>query len=148
MKEMGVLICLCACLAPAFAQDKKADAEKTVEAIKQLERDWTDAEKAADLDKLGQIVADDWRGLQPDGTIINKRQLVADIKSGASKIESEEIGPMEVKLMGRVAVVMGSDTEKSSLKGKDTSGKWIWMDVFVNRNDKWVAVRSQAAMVK
>ena len=33
-------------------------------------------------------------------------------------------------------------------KGKDTSGKWVWMDVFAKRDGKWVAVRSQAAMVK
>ena len=45
-------------------------------------------------------------------------------------------------------MVQGSDTEKSSYKGKDTSGKWIWMDVFVKRDGKWVAVRSQDGMVK
>jgi hypothetical protein len=55
---------------------------------------------------------------------------------------------MDVKVMGSVAVVQGSDTEKSTTKGKDTSGKWIWMDVFVKRDSKWVAVRSQSAKVK
>jgi hypothetical protein len=45
-------------------------------------------------------------------------------------------------------VVQGSDTEKSMTKGKDSSGKYAWMDVFVNRDDKWVAVRSQSALVK
>jgi hypothetical protein len=63
-------------------------------------------------------------------------------------MESFEIGPMDVKVLGNVAVVQGSDTEKSSYKGKDTSGKWIWMDVFVKRDGKWVAVRSQDGMVK
>ena len=55
---------------------------------------------------------------------------------------------MDVKVIGSIAVVQGSDTEKSSNKGKDTSGKWVWMDVFVNRDGKWMAVRSQSAMVK
>ena len=55
---------------------------------------------------------------------------------------------MDVKVLGNVAVVQGSDTEKSSAGGKDTSGKWVWMDVFVKREGKWVAVRSQSAMVK
>jgi hypothetical protein len=55
---------------------------------------------------------------------------------------------MDVKVIGTVAIVQGSDTEKSSSKGKDTSGKWVWMDVFVKRDGKWQAMRSQSAMVK
>ena len=51
-------------------------------------------------------------------------------------------------VIGTTAIVQGSDTEKSSFKGKDTSGKWVWMDVFVMRDGKWQAVRSQSAMVK
>jgi hypothetical protein len=31
---------------------------------------------------------------------------------------------------------------------KDTSGKWVWTDVFVKRDRKSVVVRSQSAMVK
>jgi len=43
---------------------------------------------------------------------------------------------MEVKVLGNIAVVQGSDTEKSSMSGKDTSGKYAWMDVFVKRGGK------------
>jgi len=45
-------------------------------------------------------------------------------------------------------VVQGSDTEKSSMNGKDTSGKWVWMDVFAKRDGKWVAVRSESTKLK
>ena len=45
------------------------------------------------------------------------------------------------------AVVTGSDTEKSMDKGKDTSGKYIWTDVFVKQNGKWRAVSSQNTKV-
>ena len=55
---------------------------------------------------------------------------------------------MEVKVLGNIAVVQGSDTEKSSMSGKDTSGKYAWMDVFVKREGKQAAVRSQVARVK
>jgi hypothetical protein len=55
---------------------------------------------------------------------------------------------MDVKVIGNVAVVQGSDTEKGTSSGKDSSGKYVWMDVFANRNGKWVVVRSQEAMVK
>jgi uncharacterized protein (TIGR02246 family) len=118
------------------------------QAVKQLEHDWLDAEKAGDADKLGQILADDWASIGPDGIKGTKQSFLADVKSGATKVDSFEIGPMDVKVFGSVAVVQGSDTEKSTTKGKDSSGKYVWMDVFVKRDGKWQAVRSQTAMVK
>ncbi len=42
-------------------------------------------------------------------------------RSGADS-ESVDLGPMDVKVIGSVAIVQGSDTEKSSTKGKDISG--------------------------
>jgi len=55
---------------------------------------------------------------------------------------------MQVKMVGGAAVVQGSDREKSTSNGKDSSGKYVWMDVFAKRDGKWMAVRSQTALVK
>jgi hypothetical protein len=131
---------------PAPAADAKGPSVS--QSLKQLEQDWSDATKVGDTDKLGTIVADDWMGISYDGNITTKKKIMADVKSGKEKTDSIEMGPMDVKVIGNVAVVQGSDTEKSSMNGKDTSGKWVWMDVFVKRDGKWVAVRSQSAMVK
>jgi ketosteroid isomerase-like protein len=144
---MGVILLVAACLSPLYGQ-AKSPAPGTADAIKQLERDWVNAQKAGDVAKLGQILADDWMGLGFDGTKTTKKQTLDNIKSGANKLDSFEIGPMDVQVIGNVAIVQGSDTEKSSFKGKDTSGKWVWMDVFAMRDGKWQAVRSQSAMVK
>ena len=54
---------------------------------------------------------------------------------------------MKVRVFGNTAICAGSDTEKSTYKGKDSSGKYVWTDVFVNRNGKWRAVASQSAKV-
>jgi Rieske Fe-S protein len=149
MKKLSVVLLMCACFGSAYAQANKSAASPDVEALKQLEHEWVDAQKAADIEKLGQIIADDWAGLGADGAKSTKKQFLENVKSGASKVESIELGPMDVKMIGTtVAVVQGTDTEKSSMKGKDTSGKWAWSDVFVKRNGKWQAVRSQAAMIK
>ena len=142
-----VILLVAACLSPAYGQ-AKSQASGTADAIKQLERDWVNAQKAGDVAKLGQILADDWIGLGFDGAKSTKKQSLDNIKSGANKLDSFEIGPMDVQVIGNVAIVQGSDTEKSSFKGKDTSGKWVWMDVFAMREGKWQAVRSQSAMVK
>ena len=143
---VGVMLLGAVCCALAYGQAQKAT--DPAAAVKQLEHDWADAMKTGDADKLSHILADDWTGVGADGKAAMKKDSMADLKGGALKVTSFEFGNMEVKVLGNVAIVQGSDTEKSSYKGKDTSGKWIWMDVFVNRDGKWMAVRSQNAMVK
>lgn len=149
-KLVGAVLLVSACVGLAFAQAQTPPAKgpSVAEAVKQLEHDWVDATKAGDTDKLGQILADDWAAIGYDGSKQTKQSYMADWKSGKSKLESFEFGPMDVKVMGNIAVVQGSDTEKSTTNGKDSSGKFAWMDVFVKRDGKWVAVRSQTAMVK
>jgi ketosteroid isomerase-like protein len=150
MKKLaGALLLVAACVGLAFAQAEKTPAKGTsaAEEVEQVERGWTDAMKAPDADKLNQIIADDWVALGPDGKTETKQAFIAGYKSGKSKTESYEFGPMNVKVLGNVAVVQGSDTEKSMSNGQDSSGKYVWMDVFVKRDGKWVAIRSQLAKV-
>ena len=148
IKSVGAFLLVTLCFGPAFGQATKSAASADAEALKQLEVDWSNAQKAGDVDKLSQIVADDWAGIGADGSKSTKKSFLADVKSGSNKLESFEMGPMDVKMLGNIAVVQGTDTEKSANKGKDTSGKWAWMDVFVKRNGQWVAVRSQSAKVQ
>jgi ketosteroid isomerase-like protein len=150
MKKLaGTVLFIAALVGLAFAQDTMAPAKAptTADAVKQVEHEWADAGKASDADKLGQILADDWVGLGFNGKTMTKQAYIAAYKSGKSKIESFDFGPMTVKVIGSVAIVQGSDTEKSMIDGKDSSGKWVWMDVFAKRDGKWLAVRSQLAKV-
>ena len=135
--------------APAKPAATPAKAPSVSETLKQIEHDWVDATKAGDTDKLAQILGDDWVALGYAGAARQtKKGYLAVVKSGGVKLESFEFGPMDVKVLGSVAVVLGSDTEKNITEGKDSSGKYQWLDVFVKRDGKWVAVRSQNAMVK
>lgn len=113
-----------------------------------MERDWSNAQKARDIDKLGQTYRRLVEHRGQDGAKVTKKEFLNNVKSSESKLESFEFGPIDVKVIGTVAIALGSETEKSSSKGKVTSGKWVWMDEFVQQDGKWQAVRSQAAIVK
>jgi ketosteroid isomerase-like protein len=151
-KFAGALLLICASVGLVYAQTTKPAAKpagpSVSDSVKQLERDWSEAMKAKDADKLDQLIADDWTSIGPDGVKSTKKEYLASIKNGEFVLTSFEFGPMEVKVIGSTATVQGSDTEKSTTKGKDSSGKYVWMDVFANRGGKWQAVRSQVAMVK
>src|ERR1700758_1564489 len=78
---------------------------KVEQVLTQMERDWVAAASKADVAPLGGILA--------------------DIKSGTQKLDSITLGEMKVRVFGDSAVVTGSDDEKSSYKGKDTSGHYV-----------------------
>jgi ketosteroid isomerase-like protein len=136
-----LMMALSAGMALAQAPTKAADE------LKQIENDWMDAVKTRNADKLGDILADGWAGLDWDGKTFDKVKRLADLKSPGYSLDSFEMGPMKVRIFGNTAVVTGSDTEKSMENGKDTSGKYVWTDVFVKQNGKWRAVASQSTKV-
>jgi ketosteroid isomerase-like protein len=119
---------------------------KVEQSLMQMEREWVDAAQKKDADTLNRILADDWVGQGPTGTV-TKAQALAELKSGESKLESITFGDMKVRVFEDTAVVAGTDDEKSSYKGKDTSGHYTWTDVFVKRQGKWQAVASQSTRV-
>jgi uncharacterized protein (TIGR02246 family) len=147
MKLVAAVLLVSACVGLAFAQSQAPPAKgpSVAEAVEQIEHDWVDAVKAGDADKVGEILADDWVGVGYEGTRETKKNHLAEMKSGRAKLESFEFGPMDVKVLGSVAIVQGTNTEKSTTTdGKDSSGKYAWMDVFVKRDGRWVIVRSQS----
>ena len=155
-KFAGAILLICASVGLVYAQTKKtapaapakSAGPSVSDAVKQIEHDWSDAMKAKDADKLGQILADDWAGIGADGAKETKKSYIGDMTAGGTTLTSFDFGQMDVKVVGSVAIVQGSDTEKSTTKGKDSSGKYVWMDVFAKRDGKWQVVRSQTALVK
>jgi ketosteroid isomerase-like protein len=131
----------------ADKQEKTKGGKVSVEqALMQMERDWTEAGLKKDAATLDKILADDWVGQGPTGTA-TKAQALAELKSGDNKLDSQTLSDIKVRVFGDTAVVTGSDDEKSSYKGKDTSGHYVWTDVFVKRNGRWQAVASQGTLI-
>jgi ketosteroid isomerase-like protein len=134
-----------------YGQAKPADKSlpttagaSTEQTLKQIERDWGNAEIKKDYATVDRILADDWMGIDYDGKVVAKTKAMEDMKSGTSTLTAEELGPMTVRVFGTTAVVTGSDTEKSTDRGKNSSGKYAWTDVFVLRNGRWQAIASQS----
>jgi ketosteroid isomerase-like protein len=118
-----------------------------VDAVKQFEQEVGDAMVACDIDKLNQTYADDWATVDSSGKIFTKEGLLSDFKSGKHKLLSFENGPMDVQVLGDVAVVQASVNEKRIHDGKDISGQFVFMDLLKKRAGKWVIVRTLGARV-
>lgn len=146
MKSLITAGLLAALVLPVFGV-ARADAPSVEQNLMQMEKDWAQAGVKKDAATEDRIVADDWVGIGSEGKSFTKAEAMADLKSGASVTESIELGAMKVRVFGNTAVVTGTDTEKSSYKGKDTSGKYAWTDVFVMRQGHWQAVASHDSKV-
>ena len=137
----------CASITPVSANSAEAAASKDandIAVIKQIEKDMGDAMVAVDIDKLGQMFADDWVTTVPAG----KESILSDFKSGNDKLHAFELGPIDVQVFGNIAIAHGSSTEKRTRNGQDASGQFVWMDILEKRAGKWVVVKGAGGRVK
>jgi ketosteroid isomerase-like protein len=131
------------------AQGGRSQGSSAVElAIIQMEKDWVQAALKKDAGAMDRIIADDWVGIAFDGTTLTKSAVLNDLKSGTTVSHAIELGPLKVRVYGDTAIVNGSSTETSTWQGKDTSGHYMLVDVFVNRNGRWQVVSSQVTKTK
>lgn len=117
------------------------------QALAQIERDWAAAAAANDAAGIDKLTAAEYVG-NTDGRIMPKKQVLADMTSGASKTSAAEASDVKVFVAGDTASVHGLWTETSTLNGKDTSGQYRFIDTFVKRDGRWVAVATFSTKLK
>jgi len=131
----------------ALAKEKGtgADVEAT---LKKIEQELNDSILKSDPSAFEKYVASDYLGIGPDGVTQNKSELLADIKSGTLKLESSTMSDMKVQVAGHdMAVVAYRSTDKGTYKGKDVTGEYRWLDVFVKRDGKWQIAIDQGTQI-
>jgi ketosteroid isomerase-like protein len=116
-------------------------------ALTQIERDWATAAAANDAAGIDKLTAAEYVG-NTDGRINPKKQLLADMKSGASKASAAEASELKVFVAGDTASVHGLWTEKSTLNGKDMSGQYRFTDTFIKRDGRWQAVATYSTKLQ
>jgi hypothetical protein len=72
-----------------------------------MSRAWAEATKAIDVNRLSQIIADDWRAVGSSGKVKTKESLLSYVQTRELRLESFEFGPIDVKVLGNVAVAQG-----------------------------------------
>ena len=132
-----------------LAKEKGTGATADVEAtIKKIEQELTDTIVKSDTSAFEKYLASDYLGIGPDGVTQNKSELLADIKSGTLKLESSTLSEMKVQVTDPdMAVVVYRSTDKGTYKGKDVTGEYRWLDVFVKRDGKWQIAIDQGTQI-
>jgi hypothetical protein len=133
----------------ALAKEKGTGATADVEAtLKKIEQELSDTIVKSDTSAFEKYLASDYLGIGPDGVTQNKSELLADIKSGTLKLESSTYSDMKVQVADpNMAVVIYRSNDKGTYKGKDVTGEYRWLDVFVKRDGKWQIAIDQGTQI-
>ena len=126
----------------AHAQENAADSSAVQANLKQMEDAWVKAIVSKDTATLGNFIADDFAGFDPDGKHVTKSQLLDGYKSDPSTLSSSTNENMDVHVYGsNVASVCGTTTEKGTDKsGKQFTRSYMWIDTWMERDGKWQCI--------
>jgi len=73
--------------------------------------------------------------------------MVNAFKTGRTKLTSNELSDMKVRVYGNTAVITGKADVKGTLGGKDTNGQIMFTRVYVKKNGTWQSVALQQTAI-
>jgi hypothetical protein len=135
---VATMLALYPLLASAAGYSQK-DAEKY---ISDSEAAWVAAEVSGDPSVAKRILADDYVGVFPDGSIGHKADAVAFF-TPANRSPMGHLDYVHVRFFGDMATAQGQETDLRPKGSALPSGRLIFTDVFVMRNGQWQLVNSE-----
>jgi hypothetical protein len=76
--------------------------------------------KEQDYIVLEGLYADDYMLVRPDGSVLNKQEVLQDLRSGGLRFHSIELGQTEVRIYGATAVLTAESQAVSSRNGMES----------------------------
>jgi hypothetical protein len=130
-------------MASVYAQQPLPDEKQ----ILKLEDDWARALKTKDRQLLDAIVAGNFTFIEPDGTVKNRDEYLADRSSDIADIESFELADLKVSVFENCALTSGVSKITERRQGKRYRFSLRWKELWLKDNGKWQVVASQATPV-
>jgi len=126
----------------AHSQENAADSSTVQANLKQMEDTWVKALVNKDQAAVGNMIADDFAGFNPEGKHLGKSQLLDEAKNEPNTLSSAVNENMDVHVYGpNLATVSGTTTEKGKDKhGKQFTRSYVWVDTWMERNGKWQCI--------
>lgn len=130
---------ICAIWAARAQESGTAEAERY---IKECERQWAESTASGDTSQVKQFVADDFLGVDPDGSFYNKAKAISETTEGPKGFVSNHLDEVKVRFYGDSAVAQGSESWVRRT-GSPRHGRYVWTDTWIKRNGKWQVVAAE-----
>jgi ketosteroid isomerase-like protein len=117
------------------------------QALKDSMRAYSDALTRHDLAALDKIWAEGYTFTNGRGQFLNKKERMENIRTGATQFDSISHEGEEIRLFGDTAVVTGRIVLKVIYSGKEGSGPYRFINVWVKLQGRWQIVANQITPV-
>jgi ketosteroid isomerase-like protein len=112
--------------------------------LTRLEREVGEAISRRDVAALDRLLADDFQVTNPLGQVLTKHEALAALTSPDYQLESLSNDDIAVRVFGDMAVATAVGTARGRYQGRETSGRFRYLRVWVKRQGRWQAVAAQS----
>ena len=141
--RIAVLVVSTFVMASVYAQQPLSDEKQ----ILKLEDDWARALKTKDRQILDALVASNFTFIEPDGTVKDRDEYLADRSSDIAAIDSFELADLKVSVFKNCALASGLSKITERRQGKRYRFSLRWKEMWLKDNGNWQVVASQATPV-
>jgi hypothetical protein len=85
---------------------------------------------------IERILADDYVGVDPDGSFYDQAKMVSGTRAAPKYFISNHLNEVKVLFYGDAAVAQGSESWVRRT-GSPLRGRFVWTDTWIKRNGKW-----------
>jgi len=115
--------------------------------LKKFETDRAAATVKGDVATLEKQTADDYTFINFDGKMVDKSQMIDNFKTGRTKLTSNDVFDMKVRVYGNTAVMTGKADLAGTIEGKERKQEVMFTRVFVKKGCGWQTVALQQTLV-
>jgi hypothetical protein len=142
-RVLGLVAAVLAISAVASAQDVRSDQQILIE----LEQLWDAAFHRGDAKFIETLLADEFIATYGDGSRGDRAKELSLAGDNRQQVDSSRLDEFIVKTFGNTAVVWFTQFLVGPVNGKPTEVRYRYVDVWVNRGGRWLAVASQSTRV-
>ena len=132
-------------IAAAFVD--RADRLSDEKQILKPEDNWVRAMNTKDRQLLDKFVAPSFTFIEPDGTVKNRTEYLADRSSDKVETEAFENVDLKVRVLGNFAIASGLAKITERRQGKRYRFQARWKEIWMKEKGNWQVLASQATPV-
>jgi len=121
---------------PAWADDAQE--------LTRIENAQAEALAKGDGAAFRALIADDWKVVLGEGSVMTADQILNPLKEGKLKFSSFTVEDLDIRIYKDAAVVVGIDRTKGEWDSQEFTGKSRFTDVFIRTDGKWRCVSSHS----
>ncbi len=114
----------------------------TLRELLDVENEWTEANNRADREALERILADEFLGTDPAGTVTNKQEYISTIQPNNS-MRSWDFDDLNLTQSGTNSVLTGILIVNGQQGNQRFTQRYRFTDTFIRRDGRWQAISSQ-----